>query len=216
MTHLAAFRDLFESPRLRDLSARHYALRRIHRGATHRGTCRSASHRAGAAQPSRTSQHSRLARVRFLTAQLHHLRIGTRRCALAQRCCARRFYFARTRPHRLPQHSPGLGYRNNEAEVAKHPFQQEVPQRVFYADGSIGDWVVAARTGFIFCLVIFLSGLPSSWVTQRFKHEVTDTKALRGSGANWARAIDITPPIGIYARNWARQCMMYRNRFIDR
>jgi galactonate dehydratase len=35
---------------------------------------------------------------------------------------------------------PGLGVEINEAEVKKHPFQQELPQRVFYADGSAGDW----------------------------------------------------------------------------
>lgn len=35
---------------------------------------------------------------------------------------------------------PGLGIEIDEAEVAKHPFQQELPQRTFYADGSVGDW----------------------------------------------------------------------------
>jgi galactonate dehydratase len=35
---------------------------------------------------------------------------------------------------------PGLGITINEAEVKKHPFQQELPQRVFYRDGSVGDW----------------------------------------------------------------------------
>jgi galactonate dehydratase len=35
---------------------------------------------------------------------------------------------------------PGLGISINEAEVAKHPFQQEELQRVFYRDGSVGDW----------------------------------------------------------------------------
>jgi galactonate dehydratase len=35
---------------------------------------------------------------------------------------------------------PGLGVDVNEAAVAKHPFQQELLQRVFYADGSVGDW----------------------------------------------------------------------------
>ena len=35
---------------------------------------------------------------------------------------------------------PGLGIAINEAEVKKHPFQQELPQEVFYADGSVGDW----------------------------------------------------------------------------
>ncbi len=39
-----------------------------------------------------------------------------------------------------PNTRPGLGITINEAEVKKHPFEQELPQRVFYADGSVGDW----------------------------------------------------------------------------
>ncbi len=39
-----------------------------------------------------------------------------------------------------PNVRPGLGIEINEQEVKKHPFQQEVAQRVFYADGSVGDW----------------------------------------------------------------------------
>ncbi|MBD3674922.1 MAG: D-galactonate dehydratase [Planctomycetaceae bacterium] len=39
-----------------------------------------------------------------------------------------------------PNTRPGLGIEINEAEVKKHPFEQEVPQRVFYQDGSVGDW----------------------------------------------------------------------------
>ena len=39
-----------------------------------------------------------------------------------------------------PNSRPGLGITINEAEVKKHPFQQEVLQRVFYRDGSVGDW----------------------------------------------------------------------------
>jgi galactonate dehydratase len=39
-----------------------------------------------------------------------------------------------------PGTRPGLGIEINEAEVKKHPFQQEVLQRSFYKDGSIGDW----------------------------------------------------------------------------
>ncbi len=35
---------------------------------------------------------------------------------------------------------PGLGIEINESEVKKHPFEQEVPQRVWYQDGSVGDW----------------------------------------------------------------------------
>jgi len=39
-----------------------------------------------------------------------------------------------------PSNRPGLGIEINEAEVAKHPFQQEILQRTFYPDGSVGDW----------------------------------------------------------------------------
>jgi galactonate dehydratase len=39
-----------------------------------------------------------------------------------------------------PNTRPGLGITINEAEVKKHPFEQELPQRVFYPDGSVGDW----------------------------------------------------------------------------
>ncbi len=35
---------------------------------------------------------------------------------------------------------PGLGVELNEKEIARHPFQPEVLQRVFHADGSVGDW----------------------------------------------------------------------------
>ena len=39
-----------------------------------------------------------------------------------------------------PSERPGLGIEINEKEVKKHPFQQEVLQRIFHADGSVGDW----------------------------------------------------------------------------
>lgn len=39
-----------------------------------------------------------------------------------------------------PGTRPGLGITIDEAEIARHPFRQEVPQRVFGADGSVGDW----------------------------------------------------------------------------
>jgi galactonate dehydratase len=39
-----------------------------------------------------------------------------------------------------PSEKPGLGVDINEAAVQKHPFQQELPQQVFHADGSVGDW----------------------------------------------------------------------------
>jgi galactonate dehydratase len=39
-----------------------------------------------------------------------------------------------------PNTRPGLGITINEGEVKKHPFEQEMLQRVFYSDGSVGDW----------------------------------------------------------------------------
>ena len=39
-----------------------------------------------------------------------------------------------------PNIKPGLGIEIREAEVKKHPFQQEIMQRVWYRDGSVGDW----------------------------------------------------------------------------
>lgn len=39
-----------------------------------------------------------------------------------------------------PHTRPGLGIEINEAELKKHPFEQELLQRVFYRDGSVGDW----------------------------------------------------------------------------
>jgi len=39
-----------------------------------------------------------------------------------------------------PTEKPGLGVEIDEDVVAKHPFQQEILQRTFYRDGSVGDW----------------------------------------------------------------------------
>jgi galactonate dehydratase len=39
-----------------------------------------------------------------------------------------------------PGNRPGLGIEIDEAQVRKHPFQQEIVLREFYADGSVGDW----------------------------------------------------------------------------
>ena len=39
-----------------------------------------------------------------------------------------------------PGDRPGLGIEIDEAEVRKHPFEQEVPRRVFGRDGSVIDW----------------------------------------------------------------------------
>lgn len=39
-----------------------------------------------------------------------------------------------------PGTEPGLGVHVDEAAIRKHPFEQEVLQRVFYPDGGVGDW----------------------------------------------------------------------------
>lgn len=39
-----------------------------------------------------------------------------------------------------PNTKPGLGIEIDEVAVKQHPFQQELPQRVYYEDGSVGDW----------------------------------------------------------------------------
>lgn len=40
----------------------------------------------------------------------------------------------------MPHEKPGLGIELDEVEIAKHPYQPEVLQRVFHSDGSVGDW----------------------------------------------------------------------------
>lgn len=40
----------------------------------------------------------------------------------------------------LANTKPGLGIEINEDEIKKHPFKQEVLQRTFYKDKSVGDW----------------------------------------------------------------------------
>lgn len=39
-----------------------------------------------------------------------------------------------------PNELPGLGVSIDEQQIKKHPFEQELLQRVFYSDGSVGDW----------------------------------------------------------------------------
>ena len=42
--------------------------------------------------------------------------------------------------HAYPSELPGLGVEIDLDVVRAHPFEPEVLQRVFYADGSVGDW----------------------------------------------------------------------------
>ena len=40
----------------------------------------------------------------------------------------------------FPNTKPGLGIEINEEEIKKYPFKQELLQRAFNEDNSIGDW----------------------------------------------------------------------------
>jgi len=40
----------------------------------------------------------------------------------------------------LPSSRPGLGVEINEAALARHPFEQEIPRRSYAPDGSVVDW----------------------------------------------------------------------------
>ena len=71
--------------RLQRHPAGHHALRRADRGAADRRAGGGVSRRAGAAQPAGAGQHGRLAGVRVRHAELHHLRGGPRRRAVALR-----------------------------------------------------------------------------------------------------------------------------------
>ena len=79
-------------PGLRRLPARHHALRRLERSPAHRRPGRGLSHRPRAAQSAGAGQHGRVAGVRLLAAELHHLRNGPRRRALAAGRRAGRFH----------------------------------------------------------------------------------------------------------------------------
>ena len=91
--------------------------------------------------PQGPGQHGGVAGVRLCHAELYHLRNGSRRCAVAAgRRAAKASPSKRRAASSGPNTSPGLGIEINEAEVKKHPFEQEMLQRIFYADGSVGDW----------------------------------------------------------------------------
>jgi galactonate dehydratase len=42
--------------------------------------------------------------------------------------------------HVLPPTRPGIGVEVDEVAAALHPYQPEIPARVFYDDGAVGDW----------------------------------------------------------------------------
>jgi galactonate dehydratase len=42
--------------------------------------------------------------------------------------------------HVLLPTRPGIGVEVDEEAAARHPYEPELPARVFYDDGSVGDW----------------------------------------------------------------------------
>ena len=121
-------------------AAGHHALRRPERSAAHRGHGR--AYRVALAPHNPQGPVSTAASLEFgfATPSLHHLRIGAPRRALASGRRPRGLHGREEGPARAARQPPGLGIEIDEAEVKKHPFQQEVLQRSFYADGAVGDW----------------------------------------------------------------------------
>ena len=104
VTNLAAFRDLFAARacEICQLDITHCG--GFTRSAAHRRPGRGASHRPGAAQSARAGQHRGLAGVRLLAAELHHLRDGPRRRAVAAGRGAGRLHRREEGPHRAAEH----------------------------------------------------------------------------------------------------------------
>ena len=120
VTNLAAFRDLFAAARLRHLPARHHALRRLDARPAASRPWPSAPHRAGAAQSARPGQHGGLAGVRLLAAELHHLRNGARRRAVAAGRRAGRLHASRRQGRIVrPNTRPGPGHRDQRSRSEK-------------------------------------------------------------------------------------------------
>ena len=68
------------------------------------------------------------------------MRDRSQRCPVAQRVVTEGFTIEPKGRIVRPNTRPGLGIEINEAAVKEHPFEQELLQRVFYRDGSVGDW----------------------------------------------------------------------------
>ena len=126
--------------RVQRLPARHHALRRAHRGAADRGARGGLPHRARAAQPAGAGVDRRVARVRLSPRRATSSARRSRRRALARTRSRPRRIGSNGRDACVPSDRPGLGVEIDLDVVAKHPFEPELLQRVFYADGSVGDW----------------------------------------------------------------------------
>ncbi len=140
VTHLAAFRDLF--------NARACAICQV--DITHCGGLTEArriaalaeAHRIALAPHNPQGPVSTAASLEFGFAQPSYIICETVHEDVPWRADVVEEGFTVERQGRIvrPNQKPGLGISINEAEVKKHPFQQELPQRVFYSDGSVGDW----------------------------------------------------------------------------
>ena len=136
-----AFRELLDEARLQRDPAGHHALRRPDRGAPHRRAGRGVSRRARAAQ---SAGPGLAPRPRSSSASRRPPTSSARRCTSD---VPWRDEVA-TESHPIDPNGmlaratdkPGLGIEIDLDDVAKHPFEPELLQRVFYADGSVGDW----------------------------------------------------------------------------
>lgn len=140
MTHLAAFRDLF--------AARGCEVCQL--DITHCGGFTEArriaaladAHRIALAPHNPQGPVSTAASLEFGFSQPSYIICESVHDDVPWRCDVVQEGFTVERVGRLirPSSRPGLGIEIDEAEVRKHPFEQEVAQRVFYQDGSVGDW----------------------------------------------------------------------------
>jgi galactonate dehydratase len=140
VTHLEAFRDLFAAKALDvcQLDITHCggftAARRI--------AALTDAHRAALAPHNPQGPVSTAASLEFGFSQPSYVICETVHADVPWRDEVVQEGFAVEKQGRIvrPNPRPGLGITISEAEIRKHPFQQELPQRVFYRDGSAGDW----------------------------------------------------------------------------
>ena len=121
--------------------ARHHPLRRADRGAADRrargGPPRRARARTTRRGRSRRRPRSSSGSRRRRTSSA---RPSPRTCPWRDEVASESHPVDRNGMLARPSGRPGLGIEIDLDVVAKHPFEPELPQRVFYADGSVGDW----------------------------------------------------------------------------
>jgi len=140
LTHLAAFRDLFEKRgcEVCQLDITHCG------GFTEarRVAALADAHRISLAPHNPQGPVSTAASLEFGFSQPSYIICETVSSDVPWRQDIVKEGFAVEKEGRIarPNQKPGLGIEIDEEEIAKHPFEQEMPQRSYYADGAVGDW----------------------------------------------------------------------------